>query len=313
MNFKTFIPVVIAASCLIPASASAATCADPSINVSTEQAIVTVGQPVNYSYSFCYQSQSDHYTAQVIQTQNAEGAAMNTAVSPAQVVAMDGVAGDTSGSGSFTPANAGRYKVVVAYYEKGQSAWESQGEALIIAHAAPAAPAPPVAAPEVTPPAPVVVTPPAAVPAPPVVTPNPPAVPIGTAVPTKAVIALTKRALHATVKAGSVASFLLKVTNTSKVTATDVVVCDSLPTQTQYVGASKSATFHGSSACFTVGNMKAGSSASITIRLSINTGTHGSVTNHATATASNANTVHAQAKVTVPAAPTRKVVAPVTG
>jgi uncharacterized repeat protein (TIGR01451 family) len=327
MNAKSittsFIAVLVLA--VVPASANAATCANPSINVTTEQSIVEVGQQVNYSYSFCYQSQSDHYTSQVIQVQNAEGAPMNTAVSPAQVVAMDGQAGSVTNGGDFVPASAGRYKVVVAYYEKGQSAWESQGEALIIARPAAVVTPPPVITPPpvVTPPATEKTVektvPPAAVPAtpapvvvtPPVVTPNPPAVPIGTA--TEAKISLVKHALHPVVAVGHVASFSMTVKNVSKVLATQVVVCDALPSQTQYVGASKPANFHGASACFTVGNMRPGQSDSIVIRLSINNGTHGTVLNHAIATSTDAKTVHTHASVTVPSAPVQKVIAPVTG
>ena len=240
-----------------------------------------------------------------MQTENAEGASVSTAVTPAQVTAMSGIPGEVTGEGNFTPTAAGRYKVVVAYYEQGQSVWESEGEALIIAKPAPVV-VPPVT-PEVIPSTPA----PPVTPAKPVE--NPPAGPIGTAVPTKAKISLTKSAIKNVVKAGSVAPFLLTVKNVSKVTALHVVVCDALPAQTQYVGASKTATFHGASACFTVGNLTAGQSAKVTIELSINQGTHGTVTNHATATASNAPSVKAQAKVKVPSAPSRKVVAPVTG
>jgi len=299
---KYLIPSLIAvAAFAVPASASAATgCSNPSINVATEQAIVTVGQEVTYSYNFCYNSQSERYTVQVMQTENAEGAAVSNAVTPAQVTPMTGVPGEVSGSGHFTPTAAGRYKVVVAYYEQGQKEWESEGEALIIAK--------PEVEKAVVPPAIPIGT---ATPAPPAE--NPPAGPIGTAVPTKAKIALVKRALKATVPAGQTATFSLTVTNVSKVVALHVVVCDALPTHTQYVGASKTATFHGASACFTIGNMKAGQKVSFTIRLSINQGTTGKVINHATATASNAPSVKAQAKVKVPSTPSRKVVAPVTG
>jgi len=301
---KSFISSFIAAAAFItPAAASASTgCTNPSINVATSQAIVTVGQEVTYSYGFCYNSQSERYTVQAMQTENGEGASISTAVTPTQVTAMSGLPGEVTGEGHFTPATPGRYKVVVAYYEKGQSVWESEGEALIIAKPAPVVP--PVT-PEVIP------SNPAPVPAP--VVSNPPAGPIGTAVPTEAKISLTKRALKSIVPAGQVAPFIMTIKNVSKVTALHVVVCDALPTQTQYIGASKTATFHGASACFTIGNMQAGAQASITIRLSINQGTHGTVTNHATATASNAPSVKAQAKVKVPSAPARKVVAPVTG
>ena len=52
---KSLISSLIAAAAFIaPASASASTgCANPSINVATSQAIVTVGQEVTYSYGFC--------------------------------------------------------------------------------------------------------------------------------------------------------------------------------------------------------------------------------------------------------------------
>jgi hypothetical protein len=158
---KTFIPTFITLAALIaPASASAA-CANPSINVATNQAIVTVGQEVGYSYSFCYNSNGNHYTAQVIQTQNGAGTAMNSVISPATDISLAASPGSVENSGVFTPTSAGRYEVLVAYYEQGQSAWETEGEALVIVRDAPTVPSSPVVVP---PPATPVITPPVTTP-----------------------------------------------------------------------------------------------------------------------------------------------------
>jgi uncharacterized repeat protein (TIGR01451 family) len=137
--------------------------------------------------------------------------------------------------------------------------------------------------------------------------------PIGHVEAARAALALVKRALHPVVKAGQVASFSLKVTDTSSVPATGVIVCDALPVQTQYVGASRPADFHGATACFKVGTLAAHASATIVIRLSIDQGTRGIVVNHATATSTDAGAAHAQAQVRVPASALRRVTAPVTG
>jgi len=309
MKIKSLITSLTVASIFaLPAVAQASTCSNPSISVATNVVSVEEGHSINYSYSFCYNSQSNYYTVQVVK-ENAGPAGTYTAenVAPTQNTPMTGTAGTTAGEGTYTPTSAGRYKVIVAYYERGQSTWESEGETLFLVTAAPVKTPEAPTLPEVpktpeTPKAPVVVTPE-----------NPPVAPIGRVAPAPAKIALVKHALHPVVKAGGVATFTLTVSNASQIVARQVEVCDALPAQTQYVGASRSATFRGASACFAIGNMAVGAKAKITIRLSINIGTHGTVVNHATATASNAPSVHAQAKVRVPGAPRKLVAAPVTG
>ncbi len=298
----------------LPTAAQAASCSNPSIMVATNVVSVEASHSINYSYSFCYNSQSNYYTVQVVKENPAAGGTFtDEGVAPTQTTPLSGAAGTTEGHGSFTPTTQGRYKVIVAYYEKGQATWESEGETLFLVTSPPAPVTPevvkeePVAAPEVAK-APATPQPPA------VVTPeDPPAAPIGHTETPKAKIALVKHAIRSVVRAGRTAAFTLTVSNASQMTAENVVVCDALPAQTQYVGASKLATFKGASACFSVGNLKIGASAKITIRLSVNTGTHGSVVNHATATATNAPSVSAQAKVRVPGGPRKLVSAPVTG
>jgi len=315
MSIKRLTLVSLASSGLLLASAtgaSAAPCSNPSISVATNVVSVEVGQPIGYSYSFCYNSQSSYYTVQVVkENPSPTGTFTTEEVMPAQDTALEGTAGTTTGGSTFTPTVAGRYKVIVAYYERGQATWESEGETLFLVTAPPAkTPEPPKEEPPKTPETPELPKTPEAPEAPRA---NPPVAPIGHVEPPEAKIALVKHAGHAVVKAGHVAVFTLTVSNASQIIAQHVEVCDALPAQTQYVGASRSATFRGASACFLIGNMSVGAKAKITIRLSINVGTHGSVTNHATATASNAKSVHAQAKVRVPSAPRQRVTAPVTG
>jgi len=315
MKLKSLIASLIAISIFaLPAVAQAETCSNPSISVATNVVSVEVGHTLSYSYSFCYNSQSSYYTVQIVKENSGPAGTFTTEnVAPTQNTPLAGTTGTTAGEGTYTPSSAGRYKVIVAYYERGQATWESEGETLFLVTAAPVRT--PEAPKEETPEAPKAPESPKApetpkAPEAPVV--NPPVAPIGHVTP-PAKIALVKRALRPVVKAGGVATFALTVSNASQIIAQHVVICDALPAQTQYVGASKPATFKGASACFTVGNMAVGAKATITIRLSINVGTHGSVVNHATATASNAPSVHAQAKVRVPGSPRKLVAAPVTG
>jgi len=322
MSIKHLILTSLASSGLLLASAtgaSAATCSNPSISVATNVVSVEEGHPINYSYSFCYNSQSDHYTVQVVkENPSPTGTFTTEEAMPAQNTALTGASGTTDGEGSYTPTSSGRYKVIVAYYEKSQATWESEGETVFLVTATPPKESPketpkeePAVTPEI-PKTPEVVKAPEA-PKTPVVIENPPVAPIGHVATPKAKIALVKRAVRSVVKTGQVATFTLTVSNVSHIIAQHVEVCDALPAQTQYVGASRSATFRGASACFTIGNLSAGAKVKITIRLSINVGTHAAVVNHATATATNAPSVHAQAKVRVPGAPRRLVAAPVTG
>jgi len=316
MKIKSLISSLIAVSIFVlPAAAQASTCSNPSITVATNVVSVEEGHSINYSYSFCYNSRSDHYTVQVVKESPGPAGTFTTEEAmPAQDTALTGASGTTAGEGSYTPTSSGRYKVIVAYYEKSQATWESEGETVFLVTSTPPVVPPkeePVKAPEVVKTPEVVKAP--ETPKAPAVTENPPVAPIGHVATPKAKIALVKHAVRSVIGVGQVAAFTLTVSNVSRITADNVTVCDALPAQTQYVGASRSATFRGASACFAVGNLRSGAKAEITIRLSINVGTHGSVVNHATATATNAPSVHAQAKVRVPGAPRRLVAAPVTG
>jgi uncharacterized repeat protein (TIGR01451 family) len=308
MTTKTLITALAASAALaapaaLAASASAATpCANPSVAVAATPTVSTVGTPVNYNYSFCYNTNGDDYTVQVLsETPAASGSGyISNAATPLATTALASQPGTVSGSGVFTPTVAGRYEVVVAYYMQGQSQWEDEGQTVFVVNAAPAViPTPTLA-----------VTPPAPMPTPAVVTPAP-LTPVGAVTP-DAVLGLVKTANVKTATAGSLVRYTIVVSDTSKVAADKVKVCDSLPVSTLYVGASRTASFNGSTACFTIGNLTAGAKAVTTLTLRLAKTAHGKVINHATATASNAASVKAQALVKVKATPAL-ITAPVTG
>jgi uncharacterized repeat protein (TIGR01451 family) len=116
-----------------------------------------------------------------------------------------------------------------------------------------------------------------------------------------------------TAAAGSDVRYTLVVGNSSDISARKVEVCDALPASTLYVSASRSVDFHGANACFAIGTLAKHAHAAVVITLQVAASAHGVITNHALATAGNANSATATASVTVPAAPTTFVPAPVTG
>jgi uncharacterized repeat protein (TIGR01451 family) len=217
----------------------------------------------------------------------------------------------------------GRYEVVVAYYMRGQAAWEDEGQTVFIVNAAPVVVVttptpPPVVAPSAvatptptpTPPA-VVVVPPTPVAVVRKVAPNPLAL---TGKPTPpAKLSLTKTANTKTAAAGNDVRFTIVVGNISKTTARKVIVCDVLPTNTLYVSASRAVDFHGADACFAIGNLRERAHATTTLTLQLAKTASGAIVNHAQATAANAKSVYAQAQVRVASTPRTFVPAPVTG
>jgi uncharacterized repeat protein (TIGR01451 family) len=309
MTFKTLTTALATAAALIaPAvastSASAATsaaCTNPSVQVAATPTVSVVGTPVNYNYSFCYNTNGSDYTVQILSESPAASGSgyVSSAASPLATTALAAQPGTVSGSGVFTPTAAGRYEVVVAYYMQGQAAWEDEGQTVFIA----STPAP---TPVVTPPAPTPVVIPAVVPATPA-----PLAPVGTPAPLAA-LSLTKTANIKVAKAGGLVRYTLTVGNTSSTTADAVRVCDALPKNTLYVGASRTASFDGADACFAIGNLSAGTKAVTTLTLRLAKTASGHIINHATASASNAASVTAQATVIVKAKPIL-VIAPVTG
>jgi len=290
-----FITAFIALAILaLPAAASAenGTCSSSGLTV-TAPTTGVVGQPISYSYDFCYQERGGYYMVQDLQMTNAAGTGMELHVVPPEDFTLTEESGSVNSGGSFTPTAVGRYAVLIDYYPKNAPVWTMRGQAIINVTGAPAAA-----------PKPAPVTPPST-------TTNPTASPVGTA--SEASLSLTKHALKTLVKPGHNAFYVMTVKNTSSVTANKIVVCDAIPQKTQYVGATKPVTFYGSNACFTIGNLNAGAQASVTVELSVNRTAHGTITNHATATSTDAKTVKAQAKITVPTTPAHHIVAPVTG
>jgi uncharacterized repeat protein (TIGR01451 family) len=300
-------------------------------------AAVSAGEPVNYFYRFCQTATGDHYTVQVVQVTNVGGSEVDAAVTAPTAYPLHGSAGEIEASGSYTPQTGGRYQVLVTYYGTGGYT-ECAGAAFVVQGAAavvippvpvPAAPVPVPAAPvpAAPVPAPVPAAPvPAPVPAAPVPAPVPaapapvsaPAAPAAPAPPSAAApkpvpakLKLVKTAVRSTLTKGQTAAFILKVTDTAKVAARKVTVCDNVPSGLLYQSASRKVSFRGPAACFSVGTLASGKSASITIRFTVERSS-GSIVNHATATASNAPTVRAQATVGVNG-PLPVTPAPVTG
>jgi uncharacterized repeat protein (TIGR01451 family) len=296
-TFKTVIAVLIAL--IVPAvftasaSAAAAVCSNPGVQVQAAPTVSTVGTPVTYNYSFCYNTNGADYTVQVLsETPSTTGSGyVANAASPLAMTALAAQPGTVSGSGVFTPTAAGRYEVEVAYYMQGQAAWEDEGQTVFIVNAAPVTVPPVVTVP--TPP----VTP-QGVPSTPAVATPAPLAPVGATAP-PAALSLTKTTASKVVAAGSAVKFTLTVGNTSSATADDVKVCDHLPAGTLYVSASRTAAFQGADACFKVGNLASGAKSVTTITLRLAKTASGTITNHATATAANAPTVKAQAPVKV--------------
>ena len=303
-KFLTTLSIAAIAAISLPAFAQAdsTTCTDPAVSVTAAQTSVTAGTPVAFTYGFCFDTVAQDYTVQVTQA-TAQG---NVAAQPMQTVALSGSAGDVQSSGSVTPSAAGVYHIIVTYYEQGQVAYQSQGETSVIVTAATV----------VTPP-PAVVTPtPTPTPAP---TPAPKPAhkkvvarkkPQGKTRPVDPKLALSKTANVKTITVSGKVIYTLKVKNLGPAAAKNTVVCDSLPAGSLFDSATAHATFKGSQACFKLGTVKLHAVKSVLVTLTL---THaGIVVNHATATATAAKTVKAQATVKVTPKPTTTL-APVTG
>ena len=131
---------------------------------------------------------------------------------------------------------------------------------------------------------------------------------------TRAKLAITKKSAKASVLAGATGSYTIKVSNTSKVAATNVRLCDVLPDGLGFDSSSKKGSFTKGRVCWNLGTIGAGKSVSVTIKAKVAKTASGSVCNTANARASNANTVDDRAcmKVNRPKQQVRGVVA-VTG
>jgi uncharacterized repeat protein (TIGR01451 family) len=306
---------------------------DAQINVQVSDSLPAVGENITYNYGITYQSDGADYTTQILQQQANGNYSPYTALTTTQ---LNGQPGSTSGSGSFTIPDTSRYEIEIVYYAEGQTTSEDRADIVIKPHAAPVAtPAPTPAPAPVVAPAPVAapVAPTAAPVAPtaaPVVAPVVPTTkpsgvrhkpkakkPVVKAAPkpvVKAKLTITKRAARSVYQAGSVSTWTIKVGDSSKTTAQDVVMCDTLPTGTQFDSASRPVSFSGDRACFKLGSIAHAQVKSVTVKLLIaaNT-TKTQIINHAGATASNAPSVKAQASVRIPRRAVPTTPAPVTG
>jgi uncharacterized repeat protein (TIGR01451 family) len=307
-RFPITVITVITAICLMPVVPAQASCGtSPSVTAAVASKALNTGVAQNYSYQLCFASNPDRYTVQVFKiTMNSNGdETSRSGVTSEQITSISGRTSPITGTGSYTASVVGDYLVRVRYYAVGASQPEMVGEATWHVNPAPT----PSPSPSPTPPAP------APAPSVPSDAPAPPqAQQTVQGVAERAVLALVKTADKPVVKTGQIAGFTVKVSNTSSVTAKNVIVCDKLPAKTQFVSGSPSPNFKGDTACFNAGNLASGKSATVKLRLRIDRTAHkGTITNNASATADNADNADAQAKVRIVSSKRRRVRAPVTG
>jgi Domain of unknown function DUF11 len=282
------------------------------ITAPANPAAVIVGQPVNYALRFCQDAAGDHYTVQIVQVADASGSAVNVAMTAATDYPLYSSTGEFDATGSYTPLTGGHYRVLVTYYSTTGQVLCAEAEFDVGAAATVGAPTPvPTPAPAPAP-APASAAAPVSAPAPaPAHTPTRGKTPAAGVKSVPAKLKLVKHAVRSSVAKGQNAAFVLKVTDTAKVAAQRVTVCDNVPAGLLYASANRKVDFHGPAACFALGRLTAGKSATIDISFTVEKSS-GSIINHSTATARNAPSVNAQAAVKV--APTTTVtVAPVTG
>lgn len=119
-----------------------------------------------------------------------------------------------------------------------------------------------------------------------------------TTTPAKPVISLTKVASKTRLRAGQRVKYTIRVSVT-RATAEDVVVCDQLPGNMVYSGVTSSQLRKGEK-CWSLGDMKAGTSRTLTVNARAATVTRSTkVTNRATATGSNVTRKSASAAVVI--------------
>jgi uncharacterized repeat protein (TIGR01451 family) len=118
------------------------------------------------------------------------------------------------------------------------------------------------------------------------------------AVASRAVLALRKTASPATVTRGSTVRFRLRVANTSGVAARGVRVCDTRPRGLAVVSA-PGFTVRGRTLCRRVGTLAPGRSRTLVFTARVGAGAPSRVTNTAIATAGNAGSVRAAARVSI--------------
>jgi hypothetical protein len=275
---------------------------------------VPTGTPVNYNYSFCYNSNSNYYTVQI------EDVTTSTPAQQMQTVLLNGQAGTVSSGGSFTPTAPDRYKITVEYFEQGQSVFEDEGEAIFFATTpvnGGGDPTPPTSnpGPGVTPGGPTPVSTPGQNPVvkTPLVPNGPTKTPTSTPGSGPAKLCLSETEKAKSVQQGGVEAWVLKVKNCGGSKATGVKVTDPL-----IPGISLTNLGHGKlnrgKLVFNAGDLAAGKTKTFQFvaHFATNAPT-GNQTNRPTAKGSNTNKAAAPIVVLVIALPQAPIVAPVTG
>jgi uncharacterized repeat protein (TIGR01451 family) len=118
----------------------------------------------------------------------------------------------------------------------------------------------------------------------------------------KPTLALTKNVNHTVLRAGSTATYTLRVRNPSKRSVRDVRVCDRLPSGLTYVSSTANAKLTKSGYCWTTKRLYAGRSKTYRITVRALAGAKGQTVNRATASSSGATTKNARRTIRVLAA-----------
>jgi uncharacterized repeat protein (TIGR01451 family) len=115
-------------------------------------------------------------------------------------------------------------------------------------------------------------------------------------------LTLQKQAIPNQVQTGATVTFNLRVKNITEVSALHVRVCDTLPSGLT-VASAPGFSVHGNTLCEAVGTLKVLAAKTLSFTARVAAGGSSVLTNHATATGSNARAVRASARVTVSPSP----------
>jgi len=121
----------------------------------------------------------------------------------------------------------------------------------------------------------------------------------------KPTLGLTKTVDRTMLRAGSTATYTIRVRNPSKRSVSNVRVCDRLPSGLVYVSSEASARLTTSGYCWTTKRLYAGRSQTYRITVRALAGAKGQTVNRATASSSNATTKNARRTIRVLAANAR--------
>lgn len=113
---------------------------------------------------------------------------------------------------------------------------------------------------------------------------------------------LRKTASPAKIAAGGTVTYRITV-SAAHAAAKNLKVCDALPLGLTFMSATPKAGLSNGRECWTIHSLRAGQSRTFLLHARALTGTHGTLTNHASATAKGARTARATARVTVTPAP----------